>query len=169
MTGSRYAKGTSVAVDRSIAEIGRIVKQHGATEFGYHESGAEAIVGFVIDKYRVELAIKLPPLDQFKHTPSGRTRTIRQAIENRDQDVRRLWRVLKEVVKMRCVAIEEGVLTFEEAWLAHLVLGDGRTVGHTMLPMLQKAKDRGALPSSLRMSSGARLLPAPAGPAEDTH
>lgn len=160
---SRYAQGTAVPVDRSIAELKANVRRFGAEEFGYVESGTEATVGFVWSGYRVEMSITLPNADdaEFATSPSGRLRTDGQIDSLVAREARRRWRSLKEVVKILCVAVDDGVLTFEQAFLSHLVLGNGRTVGHTLLPMLQEAKGRGALPGSLRMDKKGRLLPTP--------
>ena len=156
-----YAQGTSVSANRSVAEISHNVKRFGASEFGYIERPGAALVGFAFQGYRVELGIDLPGPDEFAMTRTGRRRTARQQAEQCAQEARRRWRALAQVVKILCMAVDEGVLTFEEAFLAHLVLGDGRTVGHTLLPRLQEARDQGALPSSLRMDHGGRLLPGP--------
>lgn len=60
----------------------------------------------------------------------ARTQTYAQfeaaAIE---QEAKRIWRVIAWNLKARMVAVEEGVETFEEAFLAHLVNAQtGRTV-----------------------------------------
>lgn len=158
---TNYAQGTSVSVNRSVAEIAHNVKRFGADEFGYVERLREAIVGFAYDGYRVELGIDLPAPGDFAMTRTGRRRTAKQQGEQCAQEARRRWRALSQVVKILCMAVDERVLTFEQAFLAHLVLGNGQTVGHTLLPMLHEAKERGALPSSLRMDRSAHLLPAP--------
>jgi hypothetical protein len=42
---------------------------------------------------------------------------------------REKWRALVLAVKAKLVSVEQGVETFEEAFMAHVVMPDGRTIG----------------------------------------
>jgi hypothetical protein len=55
-------------------------------------------------------------------------------------------------VKAKLISVADGIETFEEAFMAHVVMPDGRTVAETITPNIALAnKQGGAVP----------LLPAP--------
>lgn len=56
-------------------------------------------------------------------------------LEAREQEARRIWRVLAWNLKARLEAVEEGVETFEEAFLAHLL---DETTGETVFEQLAR-------------------------------
>lgn len=121
-----YAKGTDVPVSRSRDEIERTLRRYGAEAFGYAGDGTTAMVEFTTLDRRVRLFIPMP---------EGRLTAVQY-----DREVRRRWRVLLLTVKAKLEAIESGISTFDDEFLAHLVLPTGRTVGEWLLPQL----DRGA-------------------------
>jgi len=49
---------------------------------------------------------------------------------------RRRWLALLLVIKAKLEAVESGIITFEEEFLAHVVMPDGRTVlQHVQVPI----------------------------------
>ncbi|MCF7821873.1 MAG: hypothetical protein K9M17_05480 [Mariprofundaceae bacterium] len=66
-----------------------------------------------------------------------------------DNDWRQAWRALNLVVKAKLEAVESGITTFEDEFLAHIMLPDGSTVGHLMRPQLEAAYDSGSMPKGL--------------------
>ena len=53
------------------------------------------------------------------------------------------------VIKAKLEAVESGISIFEEEFLAHLVLPDGKTVGQFMLPQVEAAYETGKMPKLL--------------------
>ena len=88
---------------------------------------------FVRDSYTVRMRVPLKQVDERvvgQRYMRARTKT-RDEIRDElyEQEERRIWRVLAWNLKARMVAVEEGVETFEEAFLSHLVNpASGRTV-----------------------------------------
>jgi hypothetical protein len=59
------------------------------------------------------------------------------------------WRALFLVIKAKLEAIDVGILTIEEAFLADTVLPDRHTVAEVMLPQIEGAYTSGTMPPLL--------------------
>lgn len=145
-----YAKDTSVPVERSKAEIEKLVRKYGADQFqaGWDLTGAR--VGFKLkDRY---VSFRLPiPLSQKDTFVRGRLVTgVSQ--EKTDQLTRSRWRALLLVIKAKLEAVECGISDFETEFLGNIVVGGGKTVADLVKPGLAETYARGgqlALPSGL--------------------
>ena len=87
---------------------------------------------------------------EFTHTPARgmpRSPEAREAAYN--QAVRQRWRALLLVIKAKLEAVDAGISTLEEEFLAATVLPDNRTVGAWLLPQLDRAYASGKLPPML--------------------
>lgn len=121
---------TTVPVERSQGEIRKLLSDYGASSFAFGEetdSGGVrwAAVSFAHAGHRVRMRVPHKPLDEQALKSKARrahTRTLDDftalAVE---QEAKRIWRVMAWNLKARLVAVEEGVETFEEAFLAHLL------------------------------------------------
>lgn len=152
---ARYAASTSVASDRSRAEIEATLRRYGANGFGYwSEDGppARAIVQFLCAGWAVRFEVPMPDpaAPEFRRTPSRRQARSREAaLAAWEQACRQRWRALALVVKAKLEAVESKIASFEEEFLAHLVLPNGQTVAAQALPQLRAARDGGMLPRNL--------------------
>ncbi len=157
----RYANATSVPADRSRAEIEHTLSRYGAEQFMYGWEGTRAIIGFRMAGRMIRFVLPLPDKSarEFTATPSrGTRRTAEQAYSAWEQACRQRWRALALVIKAKLEAVDSGITTFEEEFLAHTLLPDGQTAGEWLLPQVAQAYERGVMP---------RLLPAlPAGSIE---
>lgn len=153
-----YAEGTSVPVERSKAEIERILTNYGAGQFftGWDEKRGQAAVQFEMNNRRIRFMVGIPKLDDFKlykrNTRGGERefeRTDSQAKVEADRENRRRWRSLVLVVKAKLEAVESGISTFEEEFMAHIVTATGQTIGELVLPKLDKVASSGRLPPLL--------------------
>lgn len=126
----KYAENTSVSVDRSLDELRRTVRRFGATHFAFMDEPGSASVAFQVDGRRVRFRLELPSPDDadFTRTPTGRVRSASAASDEWEKACRQRWRSLAMVVKAKLVAIDDGISTFEQEFLAHLVLPSGQTV-----------------------------------------
>jgi len=135
---SRYAEKTSTPVDRSKAEIERILRRYGATGFMYGWQENMAIIGFQMNQRTYQLRLPLPDEndDAVVMTPTGRRRTgsVREAALK--QEERRRWRALALVIKALLEAAASGIATIDKLFLAHAMLPDGSTVGDWVDPQL---------------------------------
>lgn len=147
-----YAKDTNVTSEKSRAEIERTLQRWGATSFMYGTSPGMAIVAFEMAGRRVKFTLPLPDrrAREFTHTPSrGTVRSAAQQEAAYEQAVRQRWRALALVIKAKLEAVEAGITTFEEEFLAHTVLPNGSTVGQWMLPQVDAAYKAQKMPPML--------------------
>lgn len=131
---TRYATSTNVDSARSKAEIENIVTKYGATSFVSGWQGDRATIMFEMTDRRVRFTLPLPSKDdrEFTHTGSrGTRRKPDTALKAWEQSCRSKWRALALVVKAKLEAVESGITTFDEEFLAHILVpgGGGKTVG----------------------------------------
>ena len=141
---TRYASNTTVTVDKSKQEIEKILRRYGATAFLSGWSGRVASIGFEIAQRRIQLRMILPDPKgpEFTRTPArGNLRHPDDAAALWEKECRRLWRALCLVLKAKMEAVESGISTIEDEFLAWTCLPDGRTVGEALRPALGAANE----------------------------
>ena len=148
---ARYAENTQVSSDRSRAEIERTLRRYGATAFAYGWDREAATLMFEIANRRVKFRLPMPDAadTQFTRTPTGKGRSPSAAEAAFEQAVRQRWRALALVIKAKLEAVDAGITTVEQEFLAHIVLPDGRTVGQHTLPAIATAYESGEMPQLL--------------------
>lgn len=151
---TRYAANTEVTSDRSRSEIERTLERYGADQFFYGWQDGAATIGFRMHDRRVQFILPLPDrnADEFRYTPSrGYERSEKDKAAAYEQAVRQKWRALALVVKAKLEAVESGITTFEEEFLAHIVLPSGQRVGTWLIPQVGEAYRTGHMPPLLPM------------------
>lgn len=133
-----YARGTEVSVEKSRAEIETILKRYGATHFAYMTEPARAVIAFVASgrNIRFDLPLPNPTEKKFTHNRYHTARTRDAAFSSWEQACREKWRALALCIKAKLESVESKIETFEEAFLAHVVLPDGSTVGEYTRPRI---------------------------------
>lgn len=135
-----YAESTTVPVERSRAEIEKIVTRYGAVGYASGWQNGEAQVIFEAHARRVRFTLKLPMLAEFIKTKGGQRRSKGSMETARAQEERRRWRALALTIKAKLEAVESGIASFEEEFLAHIILpGTGETIGTWIAPKLVAA------------------------------
>jgi hypothetical protein len=141
MSVKRYARDTTVGVDRSIAEIDRIVSRYGCGGFQYgreEDLGLEGVM-FRRGNVTIKLAIPMPDKGQFRSTPAGRRRRSDADVEKAWEQARRQsWRALALVIKAKLEAVEAGITTFEKEFLPDMLLPSGNTVAAELASDVQQ-------------------------------
>lgn len=150
-----YAQDTKVTSDKSRTEIERTLRRYGADEFQYGWNATEARVGFAIANRRVLFRLPMPDRNHrdFTLTPTGRERSYTAAEAEYEQAVRQRWRALALVIKAKLEAVEAGITTVEQEFLAHILLPDGTTVGENVAPRLALAYETNQTPALLAGAS----------------
>lgn len=137
-----YAHKTEVPTARSREEIERTLKRYGATNFYYGSEMVRTIIGFRIDSRLIRLIVPIPSeqeiLRSYKRTPTNKQ--IEACI---NQEIRRRWRALALIVKAKLEAVESGISTIEQEFLASIMLGDGKTVYDHLEPRLIESYAKG--------------------------
>lgn len=144
----QYAADTDVSVDRSRAELERTLDRYGATEFLYGRNGSAVMVVFGMRGRQVRFVVSMPDRhdeDFTTYEARGRPakRTEGEAEKRWEQACRQRWRALNLVVKAKLEAVEAGIGTFDEEFLAYLLVpgAEHTTVGQVAIPQLDAAGD----------------------------
>lgn len=121
-----YAEETKVPLEQSIAEIIGMLRKAGAQRIAQYEEPERFTVTFELAdrlvRFRVPLVMKYPgPASHGNGRPVDHRRWI-------DQRNRQKGRALMLVIKAKLESIESEVETFEEAFLANVVMSDGATI-----------------------------------------
>ncbi len=135
-----YAKDTSVSVERSKAEIERVVMKYGAASFASFSSRDEARIAFEASGRHIIFVLPLPSQDddRFKKIPAKRrVRRPEQQYAAWEQECRAKWRALLLCIRAKLESVEAGIETFEEAFLAHVMMPDGRTIADHITPRIE--------------------------------
>lgn len=119
-----YAAGTSVPVERSQVELERMLLAKGARSFYRGFDGDKAVIGFTIQDRHVKFELPLPTPADVQVRRGGRV----VANAKLDQMARERWRALVLCVKAKLTSVEAGVETFEQAFMAHVLLPNRQTV-----------------------------------------
>ncbi len=146
----RYAENTSVSAEKSRAEIERILCRYGADGFMYGWDGPSATVMFRMGGKMVKFQLQLPDKNDFRFTPAKRQkRSATDQLKMWEQSTRQKWRALALVIKAKLEAVKSEITTFEEEFLAHILLPDGSTVGEFAVPQVEAAYKTGEMPKLL--------------------
>lgn len=150
-----YAAKTTVSPEKSRSELERILSRYGATAFGYGYEDGRAVVTFRADGRIVRFLVTVPPIAEFRYTSGAlwetgaRSRTQAQQRAAQQQAERQRWRALTLVVKAKLEAVDAGIATFEEEFLAHILLPNQTTVGDWLAPQLAEVYATSTMPSLL--------------------
>lgn len=134
-----YAARTEVNVERSKQEIQRLLERHKAKQYGtaVDYDKLEARLQFRLEDRIVRFVITLPDPAKL-----GRAMRLEQAERQR-------WRALLLVVKAKLESVENQIETFEEAFLANIVLPNDQTVAQVVRPMVGEAYRTSKMPRAL--------------------
>ena len=133
----RYAQDTRVPAGVTKDEIERRLRKAGATQIysGYDEDRKQITLGFRIGSTAADGR-------HYKLT-SSTDRPTRRCDEQ--QIEREAWRVLLLLLTAKLEVIAAGGTTFEQEFLANLLLPDGSTVADDVLPKVAEAYSSGAM------------------------
>ena len=152
-----YAENTTVDVEKSIGELRALLRKNGADRIAHFEEPTRLAVQFFLKDRMVRVSVLLPDWKTIpSHNAQFKSRTDAQRQGIAQQKHRQRARALLLVVKAKLESVESGVETFEEAFLANVVMADGKTVGEHTLPVIADSYATGRMP--------AMLLPALEGP-----
>lgn len=126
-----YAKSTSVPEERTKAEIERLVVKAGASRFATSWEMDAATILFDMKSRRVRFTVPLPKPADFEKNAAGARRGLSAARAAYEQERKRLMRSLLLAIKAKLESVESGIETFEDAFLAHIVVPGrhGMTIG----------------------------------------
>lgn len=135
----RFAETTKVPAIQSRTEIEKLVTRHQCQSFGtaVDYQALKARVQFTSHQRIVRFVLTLPDPKKF-----------RQAAQHEQED-RRVWRSLLLVIKAKLEAVATGIATFEEEFLAHIVMPNDKTVAEMVIPQIAESYTSGKMPRAL--------------------
>lgn len=135
-----YASKTEVPFERSISEIIGLLRKAGADQIGQMEGREQFTLQFTMVDRMVRFRVRFPSAAEIDAMRGPRTDPASAA----EQWRRQRGRALLLVIKAKLESVESNVETFEQAFLANVVLANGETL-----------YDRVAEPIALEYKTGA--------------
>lgn len=120
---AKFAETTRVPVEQTRAEIEKTLVRYGASRFAYMNETGRAVIVFEAKERRLRFDLPLPKGESDKDAQSRRQK----------------WRALLLAIKSKLESVESGIETFEEAFMAQVVMPDGRTVSQHARPLIASA------------------------------
>ena len=154
-----YAENTFVPVEKSRAEIERLLSRHKCQKFmaGVDHEQHRATVQFQAHDRIIKFEIDLPnPADpnyrKIKNSYLQRSASgVAKVVE---QEERTRWRALLLVIKAKLEAVESGIATFEDEFLAHVLLPNQQTVAEYIGPTVARIYQTGRMPPERQLTAG---------------
>ncbi|HMJ86477.1 MAG TPA: hypothetical protein VK504_25040 [Vicinamibacterales bacterium] len=140
-----FAESTEVPVERTKIEIEKlVVDKHKAEAYmtGHQTNPPRVVIQFKMRDRLIRFELPVP-------APDGRRNEKQLA-----QATRTRWRALLLIIKAKLEAVENGVTTFEEEFLAHIVMPGDKTIGQYVIPQIGGAYSTGKLPRMLPEFAG---------------
>jgi len=148
---TQYARNTNVSVTQSQIEVQAILRRYGANRFGTMEDEKSAYLMFEYQGLLIQIQINMPSKDDFVRTPTGRPRNNAQIEREHEQAIKQKWRALVLAVKAKLEAVESGISTIEQEFLAFVMMPDGKPLADHLVPNLKKIVETGSMPKMLTM------------------
>jgi hypothetical protein len=119
-----YAETTKVPVTQTKSEIDGLLRKYKATATAVFEEETRAAIAFQMRERRIMFHL---PLDK----------------KDNDQKRRARWRGLLLCIKAKLESVDAGIESFEDAFLAHVMMPDGLTVSQHTRPRIEAAYKSG--------------------------
>ncbi len=151
----KFATETTVSVEKSLAEIRTLLKRYEAGKFGYIEEDDRVGIGFEMQNRRVRFVMPLPDRADLRvihgsqYGAYGRERSSSEVETAYERAVRSRWRGLVLTIKAKLESVEVGIESFDEAFMAQLVLPSGETMAEWAAPQIKVAYEQGVMPPLL--------------------
>jgi hypothetical protein len=134
-----FAEKTKVPVAKTRMDIEHLLEKHKAAQYGtavdYEQRLAR--VQFKLHNRIVRFMVSLPDRKKFRsELPFA-------------QAERQKWRALLLVIKAKLEAVENSISTFEEEFLAYIVMPNDSTVAEHVLPLIEHSYRTGLIAPQL--------------------
>lgn len=148
----KYAANTSVSTVSTRSDIEKVLAKYGCDSFAFAQEPGRAALEFLHEGRRIRFILPLPDKrsKEFTHTEArGYERDAKQALALWEQACRQKWRALFLAIKAKLESVESGIETFEEAFLAQLVLPSNQTFGHWAAGEIERVYEDWEMPALL--------------------
>lgn len=127
-----YAENTTVPVEKSLTQIGSLIKKAGGARIAQMEDIDALAVQFFLSDRMLRFRVPVPTVDNIPLRDNGNHRytDIPKAARQKKADAirRQRARALLLVIKAKLESVESGVESFDEAFLPNIVMSNGETV-----------------------------------------
>jgi hypothetical protein len=140
----RFAEETKVPVTKTRGDIEALLARHKCQQFGTAVDylARKARIQFLTHERLIRFVVALPDPARFRQP------------QKFEQEERRIWRSLLLVIKAKLESVASGIATFEEEFLAHIVMPGDQTVADLVIPHIAAsyARNRLTLPPASEAS-----------------
>lgn len=130
----QFAERTTVSVAETIAEIEKTIKKHGGAQFVFGVTEHQLLIGFSKDERQARFQVPQYPQDTQKSKASARALLL--------------------VIKANLEAVVSGIQIFEDAFMANIVMPDGKVLAQHVRQKIASAYETGEMPPMLPDYSG---------------
>lgn len=121
---TNYAAATTVSIQETIHDIGKIVTQNSGTIEACKETSYGSLIHFKINRISVRFSIRYPSHFEFKN------------LSRWEQAKKSIWRALYLTIKAKFISVQSGIESVEEAFMAQIVQADGQVAATRFLPLI---------------------------------
>ena len=120
---------TSIAVDKTIAEIQKCLSTHGATGIlTEYDQGVVIALSFGIKFPDRDLHFRLPCDHQPVLELLKKDRKVPRRLVSKEQALRVAWRIIKDWTEAQMAIVETKMVSIEQVFFPYAITNDGRTV-----------------------------------------
>jgi len=141
-----YAEHTKVPVSQTRSEIEQLLERHKAKQYG-------TAVDYDLLKARVQFRLHDRIVRFVIALPDSKKLGAGVRLERAE---RQRWRALLLVIKAKLESVENSIETFEQAFLANVVMPNDQTVAEIILPQIAETYKTGNMPKLLTAGLEAR-------------
>jgi len=135
---TKYAKNTKVSIYQSQIDIQNLFRKYGAKKYAIDWENNNIL--FELHGHSGRIHVKSPNINdpEIQRTPSGLLRTENAIKVEYEKRERQKWRVMLLFLKASFEAVENDVLTIDQALFSYLLLPNQKTIAEQLLPNLSK-------------------------------
>lgn len=131
---------TKVPASQSQEAIRRLIYAHKGTGVSFMShpprEGFEALVTLGDEPYHIRVMATCTEIEPLNSRGQRRSKDVIEQL--REQEVRRVWRVLFFHLKAMFDAVDSGVIAISDVILPYIVTPDGRTLSEHIIPHLKE-------------------------------
>lgn len=146
----QFAKDTKVPVDKTEAEIKKLLNQYGAAGIAIGNLGDRQQIAFLLDDIQIRYAFDLPREEDFAKNSIGQRRGAAERKAVYEQSHRTIWRMMLHRIKDRLMVAFSPFSCVYDEFFFEIVLADGTTMGERYSETeYRKMRDNKQLPPML--------------------
>lgn len=144
----KFAQNTQVPIERSRSEIEKILVNHGADQFNSGWGKDKAVIAFRLKDRFIKIEMPLPKLEPQTNSWNQK-KHLHYTADSVAKEARRRWRAMVLYIKAKLESVESNIISFEDAFMGHIVLPNRQTVSQYISPQIEEAYRSGEMPLQL--------------------